>query len=152
INRLPVPAGAGVAIYAVAWIVTVTLMVSLGVVTGHPKAMLFLVGLLNGGVIAMIVLPLAEQPFYKGLTTFLGGITFDTLGSGSADQTAAGRMIGGIAASVQQAATVIAAQFGSSLGALNEGTIRVSLWTTLSVIVATLFLGVVVNASRQKRS
>ena len=60
-------------------------------------------------------------------------------------------MIGGIAASVQQAAGVIAAQFGSSLGALDERAIRVSLWTTLSVIVATLFLGVVVNA-RQKRS
>jgi hypothetical protein len=140
VERIAVPAGARVVACAAGWVVAVTFLCWFGTVTNHLKSALIIVGVINGIGIALAILPFAEGPLQKGLTTFLAGVTVDNIGG--AENTAAARAIETVAGSIQQIAGSIAAQFNASLPGL-ELPLHASLWATLGVIIAALVFSMV---------
>src|SRR5262245_46989310 len=57
IDRIALPARAGVVASAVAWVVVVTVLCWLGAVTHHLQSALIIVGVINGIAIALAILP-----------------------------------------------------------------------------------------------
>ena len=143
LERAEVPLGVRIAACGALWVVGVGLVSWVGAGTRHLEWALILVGVINGGIIALAVLPHAAGSFQSGVTTFLAGITIDNIGG--AENTAAARAIAAVAGTIQQIAAGIAAQFNATLASELEPALHASLWATLGVIVAALVFGMVVS-------
>jgi hypothetical protein len=143
--RTSLPAGARIAMSGAAWVVSVAALCWVGSVVHHVDWALMVVGVINGSIIAIAVLPYVEAPFQSGVTAFLAGITIDNIGG--AENTAAARAISAVAGTIQQVAAAVAAQFNASVSADLEHALHASLWTTTGVVVATLVFGMVVAST-----
>jgi hypothetical protein len=145
LSTISLPAGSRVVAYAVVWAVAVLGLSAIGVVWQHPYALMLVVGLVNGSVLSVTLLPFARRPFYKGLTTFIGGVTADNF---RAEHTAVGQLISGVAQRIDRIATFIASQFGAGVGNLQDP-LRLTLWTTVFISVLVLLVASSTTSARE---